>query len=73
MKISLNFLKFVLICTTKLIEKLTYLSILKEQDLQGVNGKVSKNLPPIANKTAKMIKTMNKNNLKPFDIFFDAT
>ena len=45
----------------------------KRARLARVNGKVSKNLPPIANKTAKMIKTMNKNNLKPLDIFFDAT
>jgi hypothetical protein len=28
-------------------------------------------LPPIANKTAKIIKTMNKNTLKPLDIFLD--
>ena len=45
----------------------------KRARLARVNGKVSKNLPPIANKTAKIIKTMNKNTLKPLDIFFDAT
>ena len=45
----------------------------KRARLASVNGKVSKNLPPIANKTAKIIKIINKNTLKPLEIFFDAT
>ena len=35
------------------------------------NGKVNKNLPPIANNTAKKINPIKNNNLKPLDIFFD--
>ena len=45
----------------------------KRARLARVNGNVSKNLPPIANKTAKIIKIINKNTLKPLEIFFDAT
>ena len=45
----------------------------KRARLARVNGKVSKNLPPIANKTANIIKIINKNTLKPLEIFFDAT
>ena len=39
--------------------------------LASVNGKVNKNLPPIANNIAKKINPIKNNNLKPFDIFFD--
>ena len=39
--------------------------------LASVRGKVNKNLPPIANKTAKIIKPTINKNLKVFDIFFD--
>ena len=34
-------------------------------------GKVSKNLPPMANKIAKIINPTIINNLRLFDIFFD--
>jgi hypothetical protein len=37
-----------------------------------VNGKDSKNFPPAANKIAKITNPTNKNNLKPWDIFFEA-
>ena len=36
-----------------------------------VRGKVNKNLPPIANRTAIKINPMTIKILKPFDIFFD--
>ena len=38
---------------------------------RGVQAKVNKNLPPIANNTAKKINPIKNNNLIPFDIFFD--
>ena len=39
--------------------------------LAKVSGKVNKNLPPIANKIAKMISPKIIKTLKLFDIFFD--
>ena len=39
--------------------------------LASVRGRVNKNLPPIANKTAKIIKPIINKTLKVFDIFFD--
>ena len=39
--------------------------------LAKVNGRVSKNLPPIANKIAKMISPRIMRALRLFDIFFD--
>ena len=39
--------------------------------LARVRGKVSKNLPPIANKTAKIIKPIINNTRSVFDIFFE--
>ena len=39
--------------------------------LARVRGKVNKNLPPIANKTANTIKPIIKMNRRVFDIFFD--
>ena len=40
-------------------------------NLQSVRGKVKKNLPPIANKIAKIINPKIIKILRPFDIFFD--
>ena len=37
-----------------------------------VNGKVNKNLPPTANKTARIIKPKNKGILKVLDIFLEV-
>ena len=39
--------------------------------LAKVRGKVNKNLPPNANKTAKIIKPIINKTLRVFDIFFD--
>ena len=39
--------------------------------LAKVRGKVNKNLPPIANKIAKIINPKIIINLRPLDIFFD--
>ena len=39
--------------------------------LAKVRGKVNKNFPPIANKTAKTINATIIRNLRPFEIFFD--
>ena len=39
--------------------------------LAKVSGKVNKNLPPMANKIAKIINPIIIKNLKPFDIFLD--
>ena len=39
--------------------------------LASVRGKVNKNLPPMANKTAKTIKPIINKILKVFDIFFE--
>ena len=39
--------------------------------LAKVSGKVNKNLPPMANKIAKIINPIIIKSLKPFDIFLD--
>ena len=39
--------------------------------LARVRGKVNKNLPPIANKTAKIIKPIINSSRSVFDIFFE--
>ena len=39
--------------------------------LAKVRGKVNKNFPPIANKTAKIIKPKINKTLSVFDIFFE--
>ena len=39
--------------------------------LARVSGNVNKNLPPIANKTAKNINPIKIKNLKPLDNFFE--
>ena len=39
--------------------------------LARVRGKVNKNLPPIANKTAKIIKATINSTRSVFDIFFE--
>ena len=41
--------------------------------LAKVRGNVSKNLPPIANRIAKIINPTIIETLRPFDIFFDET
>ena len=43
----------------------------KSARLAKVRGNVNKNLPPIANRTAKIIKPIIIKTLRPFDIFFD--
>ena len=43
----------------------------KRAKLANVSGNVSKNLPPIANKIAKIINPKIIINLRLFDIFFD--
>ena len=43
---------------------------LTKAKLKSVNGRVSRNLPPIANKIAKIISTNIVRNLTPFDILF---
>ena len=44
---------------------------LRSAILAKVRGKVKRNLPPIANKTANRKSTIIIKNLKPFDNFFD--
>ena len=39
--------------------------------LASVRGKVNRNLPPIANKIAKMINATIIRDLRPFEIFFE--
>ena len=39
--------------------------------LASVRGKVNRNLPPIANKIAKMINATIIRDLRPFEFFFE--